>query len=45
VNYSIEKDINYIAERTTNTHVEFVNLFQKHDKPWMNGRVRSWIGP
>jgi hypothetical protein len=40
-NYSIEKDINYISERTTNTKVELVNLFQKHDKPWMNGRVRS----
>jgi hypothetical protein len=40
-NYSIEKDINYIAERTTNTNVEFVNLFQRHDKTWMNGRVRS----
>jgi hypothetical protein len=44
-NYCIEKDINYIAERTTNTQVEFVNLFQRHDKPWMNGRVRSLIGP
>jgi hypothetical protein len=40
-NYSIEKDINYIAERKTNTNVEFVNLFQRHDKPWMNGRVRG----
>jgi hypothetical protein len=39
-NYSIEKD-NYIAERTTNTNVEFVNLFQRHNKLWMNGRVRS----
>jgi hypothetical protein len=39
--YSIEKDINYIAERTTNTNVESVNLFQRHDKLWMNGRVRS----
>jgi hypothetical protein len=39
-NYSIE-DIHYIAERTTNTNVEIVNLFQRHDRPWMNGRVRS----
>jgi hypothetical protein len=39
--YSIEKDINVIAERTANTSVEFVNLFQRHDKPWMNGRVMS----
>jgi hypothetical protein len=20
---------------------DFVNLFKRHDKPWMNGRVRS----
>jgi hypothetical protein len=40
-NYSVEKDINYIAERTTNRNVDFVNPFQRHDKPWMNGRVRS----
>jgi hypothetical protein len=39
--YIIEKDINYIAERTTNTNVEFVNLFQRHDNPWMNGGGRS----
>jgi hypothetical protein len=27
--------------------VGFVNLFERHDKPWMNGRVRSmnlWLG-
>jgi hypothetical protein len=29
-----------IAERTTNTNVGFVNLFSRHDKPWMNERVR-----
>jgi hypothetical protein len=38
---SIENDFNFIAERTSNTSVDFVNLFEKHDKPWMNGRVRS----
>jgi hypothetical protein len=39
--YSTEDDLNFIAERTSNTNVGFVNLFQRHDKPWMNGRVRS----
>jgi hypothetical protein len=34
--YSIEDDLNFIAERTPNTNVEFVNLFQMH-KLWMNG--------
>jgi hypothetical protein len=38
--YSVEKDVNFIAERTTNTNVGFVNLFSRHDKPWMNERVR-----
>jgi hypothetical protein len=38
--YSVEKDVNFIAERTTNTHVGLVNLFKRHDRPWMNGRVR-----
>jgi hypothetical protein len=40
-NYSIEKDINFTAERTANANVGFVNLFQRHDKPWMNRRVGS----
>jgi hypothetical protein len=35
------KIINYIAERTNNTNVRSVNIFQGHDKPWMNGKVRS----
>jgi hypothetical protein len=39
--YQIEKDINFIAERTSNTNVRFVNLFERHDEPWMNGKVRS----
>jgi hypothetical protein len=38
--YSIEKDINFIAERTANTNVEFVSLFMRHDKPWLKGKVR-----
>jgi hypothetical protein len=39
--YPIEKDVNFIAERAIHTNVGFVNLFQRPDKPWMNGRVRS----
>jgi hypothetical protein len=38
--YSVEKDDSFIAERTANTNVGFVNLFSRHDKPWMNKRVR-----
>jgi hypothetical protein len=40
-NYLIEKDINFIVERTANTNTGFFNLFQRHDKPWMNRRVGS----
>jgi hypothetical protein len=39
--YSIENDLNFIAERTSNTSVGFVNLLERHDKPWMTGRVSS----
>jgi hypothetical protein len=39
--YLIEEDVNSITERTSNTNVGFVNLFKRHDKPWMNGKVRS----
>jgi hypothetical protein len=39
--YSIEDDLNYIAEWTSNTRVGFVNLFQRHDDPRMNEKVRS----
>jgi hypothetical protein len=39
--YSIENYPNFIAERTSNTSVDFINLFEKHDKPWMNGRFRG----
>jgi hypothetical protein len=28
-------------QRTANTNVGFVNLFKRHNKPWMNGKVRS----
>jgi len=39
--YSTDKDINFIAERTSNTNVGFVNLLRRYDKPWMNRRIRS----
>jgi hypothetical protein len=38
--YSSEKDINFIAERTANTNVEFVNLFKRHDKQWISVKVK-----
>jgi hypothetical protein len=31
--YQIEKDINFIAGRKSNTNVGFVNLFEGHDDP------------
>jgi hypothetical protein len=40
-NYSIQKDINFSTERAANTNVGSVNLFHRHDKPWMNRRVGS----
>ena len=39
--YSIEKDLNFIAKRTNNTNVGFVNLLRRHDRPWMNRTVKS----
>lgn len=42
LNYSIEADINYIAGRSGHTNVSFVNLFRRHDRPWIDrvvGRV------
>jgi hypothetical protein len=38
--YSVEKDVNFVAERTANTNVGLVNLFRRHKKLSMNGRVR-----
>ena len=32
--YSNKKDINFIAERSSNMNVRFANLFQRNDKPW-----------
>jgi hypothetical protein len=37
--YSVEKGINFIAERMENISVGFVNLFRRHDRLWMNGEV------
>jgi hypothetical protein len=39
--YSVEKDINFIAGKTSNTNVGFVGLLRRHDKPWMDRKVRS----
>jgi hypothetical protein len=39
--YSVENDLDFIAERTSNTSVGFVNFFERNDKLWMNGKVRS----
>jgi hypothetical protein len=38
--YWVEKDVNIIAERTAHTNVGLFNIFKRHDKPWMNERVR-----
>jgi hypothetical protein len=39
--YSIDTDLNFIAQRTSNTNVGFVNILRRYDKPWINGRLRS----
>jgi hypothetical protein len=39
--YSIENDLNFIAEMKSNTSVGSVNLFEGSDKLWMGGRVLS----
>jgi hypothetical protein len=31
----------FIAERTSNAGVGFIDLFERHDKSWTNRRVRS----
>ena len=38
---SIEKDINLTAESSNNMNVRFVSLFWRHDKPWINRKVRG----
>ena len=39
--YSFENDINCIAERSNNTNVRFEILFWRHDRPWINRKVRN----
>jgi hypothetical protein len=39
--YFIGKDLKFIAERAKNANVGSVNLFMRHNKPWMNRKVRS----
>jgi hypothetical protein len=48
--YSVENDLNFsfTAQRTSNTSVGLINLFERHDKPWMKGRFRNmnlWLDP
>jgi hypothetical protein len=38
--YSIDRDLELIAERMNNTNVGFANLFMGHNKLWMN-RIRN----
>jgi hypothetical protein len=38
---SLDKYLNFIAQRTSYTNVGFVNLLRRYEKPWMNGRIRS----
>jgi hypothetical protein len=35
--YSIEKGVDFMAERMRNTDATFVNLFKRHGKVLMNG--------
>jgi len=37
----MEMDISFIADRSGNTNVRFVNLFWRYDKPWVDRKVRS----
>jgi hypothetical protein len=39
--YSFEKDISFTAERSNNTNVRSEILFWRHDKAWINRKVRS----
>lgn len=41
--YSVTVDVNFLTERVKNISVGFVNLFRRHDKLWVNGKVRSAI--
>jgi hypothetical protein len=37
----VDKDVNFIAGRTSHANVGFVNFLRRYDKLWMNGRVRN----
>lgn len=39
--YSVEKDLENISKDSRHTNVEVVELFDRHDKPWLHSRVRS----
>jgi hypothetical protein len=39
--YSIENDLNFIADGTLNTNVGVVSLFERHDKPWLSGGLEE----
>jgi hypothetical protein len=39
--YSIEQDLNFFAKRISQTNVGLVHPLRRHDKPWMNKKVRS----
>jgi hypothetical protein len=39
--HSMLNDLNFIAERTSNNSVGFVNLLESNDNIWLGGRVRS----
>jgi hypothetical protein len=39
--YSLENDINFIAEKSNNTNVRSEILFWRHDKSWINRKVSS----
>jgi hypothetical protein len=40
-NYQIEKDLSDIAQKNSSTNVKLVSLLWRHDKPWINRRVRD----
>jgi hypothetical protein len=41
--YSVKMDIYFLAERVKSINVRFVNLFRRHDKLWVNRKVRNVI--
>jgi hypothetical protein len=41
LNYNFNINNNLIVERSNNTSVRYVSLFWKHERPWINRKVRS----